>query len=263
VGTIAWRTVGQGRPLVLLNGYAATANDWDPTFLEDLAARFRVICPDHRGMGDSPRGHPAAPLTITSMAADVVAVLDAVGLPTVPVVGWSMGGFVAQRLAAIAPGRVESLVLLSTDTGGPSAVRADPEVWSRLTDHTGTPRDQATRLIELLFPADLAPSIDAQFGDAVAEARAALDVDALTAQELAMQAWHDEEPPRPPVGVTLPVLAATGTLDVVIPPGNADRLAAHWPGCTVERFAGCGHAFMAQEPQRLAELIGEFVSRER
>jgi pimeloyl-ACP methyl ester carboxylesterase len=260
---LAWRAVGSGPPLLLVNGYAATAADWDPAFVAALGASFRVVCPDHRGMGASSIGDPAEPLTVGSMAADLERVLDALGLESAPVVGWSMGGFVAQRLAVTAPSRVGMLVLLSTDPGGPDALLAAPDVWARLTDHTGTPREQATRLIALLFPPEVARTVDEQFGDAVAEARAALDVAVLTAQQRAMEAWHAQEQARPPGRTGLAVLAATGTRDVVIPPGNADRLAAHWPGCTVERFAGGGHAFMAQQPQRLADLIAAFASRVR
>ncbi|HEV7773654.1 MAG TPA: alpha/beta fold hydrolase [Conexibacter sp.] len=73
-----------------------------------------------------------------------------------------------------------------------------------------------------------------------------------------MVAWHLEEQPRPADDAP-PVLVAHGSEDVVIPPGNADALAARWPGARVERFAGGGHAFMAQEPLRLADLIAAFV----
>ena len=52
----AWRTVGEGPALLLVNGYAATAADWDPTFLAGLAESFEVICPDNRGIGSSELG---------------------------------------------------------------------------------------------------------------------------------------------------------------------------------------------------------------
>jgi hypothetical protein len=65
-----------------------------------------------------------------------------------------------------------------------------PEAWARLTDHSGTPREQATRLISLLFPPELAEEIDRQFGAIVAEARAGLSPAALAAQETAMEAWQ-------------------------------------------------------------------------
>ncbi len=256
----AWRTGGQGPPLLLVNGYAATGADWDPSFLAGLAQSFAVICPDNRGVGDSDLG--AGELTVDGMAADVAAVLDALEIDSLPVVGWSLGGFVAQRLAARSPERVSTLALLATDPGGPDSVPAAPEAWSRLVDHSGTPRDQASRLISLLFPPEPAAEIDRQFGGVVAAARAQLSAAALRAQEAAMEAWHREptatEAPRAP----LPVLVAHGDQDEVIPPANAKALAARWPGARVELFKGCGHAVMAQEPRRVADLIRDLAMPE-
>lgn len=246
---LAWRSAGSGPPLLLVNGYAATAADWDPAFVAALGRSFEVICPDNCGVGGSA---PRDAVTIDSMAADLEALLDSLGTGPLAVAGWSMGGFVVQRLAARAPARVARLVLLSTDPGGSAAVPADPEVWARLTDHSGTAREQASRLISLLFPPGVAEAIDRDFGDVVAAARAGLSPAVLRAQEAAMAAWHGSEQPAARVD---DVLIACGGEDVVIPPANADALAAVHPGARVERFAGGGHAFMAQEPERLAALI--------
>lgn len=255
---LTWRSLGEGPPLLLVNGYAATGTDWDPTFLAGLAARFEVICPDNRGTGASALGEPAE-LTVAAMAADLEALLDARGIERLPVVGWSMGGFVAQRLALRCPGRVAGLGLLATDPGGPESVPADPRVWAELTDASGTPREQATRLIALLFPPPLAAQIDAQFGDAVAAARERLSPTALRAQEAAMAAWHAEPQPAPGSGPP-PTLVLHGAEDRVIPTANAEPLAARW-GAEAELFAGAGHGLMAQEPERLAALLTGFLSR--
>lgn len=250
---LAWRVLGSGPPLILINGYAATAHDWDPTLLSLLARRFEVVCPDNRGEGDSELGDPQQ-LTVEAMADDVERLLDELGHEQAAIAGWSMGGFLAQALATRRPRRVSTLVLMSTDPGGRRAVRADPEVWARLTDHSGSPREQAARLISLLFPPPVAAEVDRQFGDVVAGARAQLSDEALRAQEAAMERWHGKEQPPAPEDAP-PVVIAHGTEDVVIPPANADALALHWPGAKIRMFAGGGHAFMAQEPQRLAELI--------
>jgi 3-oxoadipate enol-lactonase len=249
----AWRAVGQGPPLLLVNGYAATGADWDPAFLDGLAASFEVICPDNRGVGDSELSDGV--LTIDGMAADLEVLIDALGIERLPVVGWSMGGFVAQRLAERAPRRVAALALLATDPGGPDSVPAAPETWDRLTDHSGTPREQAARLISLLFSPELAVDINRQFGEVVATARAGLSPALLTAQEVAMEAWHRDAHPSSEAARGMPVLVAYGSLDVVIPPANAGILAARFPGATVEIVDGCGHGLMAQQPQRLGELI--------
>jgi pimeloyl-ACP methyl ester carboxylesterase len=101
--------------------------------------------------------------------------------------------------------------------------------------------------------------MDRQAGDLVAAARAELSPAALQAQQAALVAWGATEPPQAQTDPPLPVLAVSGSEDVVIPPENLDRLAAHWPGCRVEEFEGGGHSFMAQEPERLADLITSFL----
>jgi pimeloyl-ACP methyl ester carboxylesterase len=253
-GTYAYRRLGAGPPLLLLNGYAATAADWDPNFLEALGSERTVICPDHRGMGASALGE--AELTIDLMASDVLALMDELGIERAPVAGWSMGGFVAQTVARSAPERVGRLVLLASDPGGPAAVRSSAESWRRLTDHEGTPEEQASRLISLLFPEPVAAVIERDFGDVVAAARAALSEEALSRQEAAIVAWGR----RPDAGpLPIPVLAAAGDLDAVIPAENSRTLAAG-PGDWHAIFAGGGHAFMAQEPRRVAALIHAFLA---
>jgi pimeloyl-ACP methyl ester carboxylesterase len=255
---LAWRTVGSGPPLLLVNGYAATGEDWDPGFLAALAQPFAVICPDNRGVGESELGD--AELTIDGMADDLAALLDALTIDRLPVVGWSMGGFVAQRLALRAPDRVAALALLATDPGAPDSIDADPQIWARLTDRSGTAREQASRLISLLFPPPLADDIDREFGEVVAAAREKLSRRTLLGQEAAMDVWHKRPSSRGEVLDLPPVLIAHGDLDEVIPPSNAMALRATWPGAEVHLFPGCGHALMAQEPQRLAELICQVAS---
>ena len=258
-GRIAWRRVGDGPPLVLVNGYAATAQDWDPTFLEALAAGRTVVCPDNRGMGASTGD--VADLTVDAMADDVAAVVGDLDLGPVDLAGWSMGGFIAQTLAARGTVEVRRLALLSTDPGGDVAVQRTAEVQRRLTDHDGTPDEQARRLLGLLFPEPLATDIYAQVGQVVADARAAIDVDVLSAQEAAMERWYAAPAAERLDALTrLEVLAACGDADVVIPPANVDRFAASLPGTWTARLTGGGHAFMAQEPVRLAALLGAFFA---
>ncbi len=253
---LAWRLVGSGPPLLLVNGYAATGADWDPGFLAALAESYEVICPDNCGAGESdPRPDP---LTVDALAEDLRAVLAARGVEACPVVGWSMGGFAAQRLAETSPQAVSALGLLSTDPGGAASVAADPTDWARLTDHSGSPREQASRLISLLFPPLQAEQVDREFGELVAAARADLSPALLAAQVGAMEAWHREE--RPPLAEPRPTLVLHGREDRVIPAANAEPLAARWGGAEREVLAGCGHALMAQGPAGVASRLREFFA---
>ncbi len=251
---LAWRALGSGPPLLLAQGYAGTADDWPPDFLAALGRSFSLIAPDNRGMGASELGDPDE-LTIDSMAADLQALLDALAIDRIPVLGFSMGGFIAQALAARAPERVESLALLSTDPGGPGAVRARPADWGTLVDRSGTPRECASRMFSVVFPPAVAPRFEREFGELAAAAQAALDPAALAAQERAMAQWWATPPDTAGVSDVAPVLIGAGAEDVVIPPGNAELLATRFPGATVELFAGAGHAFPAQCPDAAADLV--------
>lgn len=254
----AWRTLGEGTPLLLVNGYAASSADWDPTLLDQLARSFELICPDNRGTGGSDLGDPEE-LTVDAMANDLERLLDALALERVALVGWSMGGYVSQRLALRAPRRVAALTLLASAPGGPAGSIGEPAAREALVDHSGTPREQATRLISLLFPPPVAAGIDSEFGEVVAAARATLSPATLAAQEHVLGEWHSQAQPAPGVDAP-PVLVICGSEDVVLPPANGAALAAFWLGARVEQIAGGGHAFMAQEPARVARLIESFVS---
>jgi pimeloyl-ACP methyl ester carboxylesterase len=256
---LAWRAIGAGPDLLLINGYAATGEDWDPTFLWQLGDSHRVICPDNRGLGDSELG--GGEVSVKGMAADLEALLDSLAIERLPVVGWSMGGFVAQSLAVRAPQRVAALALIATDPGGPDSVPATPEVWARLLDHSGTPREQATRLISLLFPSGQAANFDRRFGAVVAAAQAKLSPEAVRAQEVAMEAWHRSPQPGPSAAERPPTTIVHGRDDVIIPVANAELLAAHWGARKPEVIDGCTHAIMAQQPERLADsIVGFFGS---
>lgn len=100
------------------------------------------------------------------------------------------GRIIAQTLAVEYPERVDKLILLSTDSGGTDADLASPAVWSRLIDTSGTPHEQAHRLLFLLFPNEVAETFYHKFGDIVAAARAHLSPDLLRRQAAAMDAWH-------------------------------------------------------------------------
>ncbi len=253
--TIAWAAIGDGPPLLLVNGYAATGADWDPSFLGLLAARHRVICPDNAGLGNSELSAEEVVGGAEGMAADMLFLLDALEVERTAVVGWSMGGFVTQSLARSAPGRVSALGLISTHTGGPDALNGEPQVARELVDHSGTPREQASRLISLLFPPAVAPEADERFGEIVAAARAALPERVLFMQEEALGSWHGRPESLSVLDPPVPTAIVHGGADTVVPPGNAEVLARFHPGATVAIRPTCAHAPMAQEPEPVAEAI--------
>src|SRR6266513_3199658 len=219
---IAYRRVGNGLRLLVLNGFAATNTDWDPSFIDGLASSNELILVDNRGIGGST--DDGKPFDIAGLADDAARVIDQLGFEHTSVLGWSMGGFIAQTLALQHPNRVNKLILFSTDPGSSEADLASSAVWSQLVDPSGTPHDQAKRLLSLLFPDDVAESFYRKFGDIVAAARARLSPDLINRQAAAMDAWHRNGAGDRLRGINAPVLIATGSEDVVIPPSNALKL---------------------------------------
>jgi pimeloyl-ACP methyl ester carboxylesterase len=259
-GQIAYRRIGSGRPLLVLNGFAATTADWAPSFIDRLASSNELILLDNRGIGGST--DDGQPFDIPKLAADAACVIETLSLERVSVMGWSMGGFIAQALALNYANRINKLVLLSTDSGGIGADLASPDVWSELIDVSGTPNEQARRLLFLLFPNDVAETFYRQFGDIVAAARAQLSPEIVRRQAAAMDAWHRDGIANRLQEINVPVLIATGSEDIVIPSSNALKIANAIRAAWLAQFCRAGHAFMAQYPHALADLINCFLTVE-
>src|SRR3954469_18683978 len=111
-GKIGYRSVGSGPPLVLIMGLSGTMNAWEPAFVDALAAHHRVIVFDNEGIGRSTLG--PGTLTVRRMARDTASLIRALRLGKVDVLGWSMGGMIAQSLAHDRPELVRRLVLCAT-----------------------------------------------------------------------------------------------------------------------------------------------------
>src|SRR5262245_7475444 len=257
-GQIVCRVIGKGLPLVVLNGFGATSADWDPSFVDRLASSNELILLNNRGIGGSTDDGQS--FDMAKLADDTAHVIETLGLKRANVMGWAMGGFVAQALAVKYADRVDKLVLLSTDPGGGEADTALPDVWSQLLDTSGTPNEQARRLLFLLFPNDVAESFYREFGDIVAAARAQLSVELLNRQAAAMAAWHRNGLTSQLCNIRVPVFIATGTEDILIPASNALKLVNTIHGARLAQFPHGGHAVMAQYPRALADLINSFLT---
>ena len=106
---IVYRRLGNGRPLLVLNGFGATSSDWDPLFIHGLASYSELILLDNRGIGGS--ADDGEPFDIARLANDAAYVIETLGFERISILGWSMGGFIAQTLALQHPGRINKLIL--------------------------------------------------------------------------------------------------------------------------------------------------------
>ncbi len=115
--TFAYRELGPrgGIPLILLNNWGAVPDNLDPRIVDGLARKHRIIAIDYRGIGLS---GGRAPVTVDEMARDTIALIRAMGFSQVDLLGFSLGGSVAQDVALKAPDLVRRLILTGTGPAG-------------------------------------------------------------------------------------------------------------------------------------------------
>jgi aminoacrylate hydrolase len=140
-----------GEPVLLIQGVGVIGNGWKPQ-VDGLSASHRLLTFDNRGIGQSTLAK-GAPFSIEQMADDARALMDAAGWDSAHVVGHSMGGVIAQRLALTHPKRVRSLALLCTVARGKDAVRMTPQMmWTALRTSLGPKAARRRAFLELIYP---------------------------------------------------------------------------------------------------------------
>src|SRR5262249_27926880 len=150
---IVYRRVGKGRPLLVLNGFAATSADWAPSFIDRLASSNELILLNNRGIGGSKDDGQS--FDIEKLANDAMNVIQTIGIGRASVMGWSMGRFIAQAFAGKYADRIDKLVLLWTDPGGMEPDLASSKVWSNLGDRSGPLNEQARVCCSCFFQTTL------------------------------------------------------------------------------------------------------------
>jgi 3-oxoadipate enol-lactonase len=250
---------GEGEPLLLIQGLAGNSLHWGEAFLAGLENDFELILYDHRGAGRSGPLHGGC--TIASLAADAVALLDALDVRSAHVVGISMGGMVAQELALSAPERVRPLTLGCTFPGGPEARMTDPSVVGLLAqavlsgDAERAKRAGYDVMIAPQYAAD--PANYAIYAEVTELYPAPLPV--LMAQ---LQAITSHDTSERLSTIRAPTLVLHGTADRLLESVNGELVARLIPGSRLELLEGAGHMFVWEQPQRAAALVREHAGGE-
>lgn len=260
-----YRTVGKGRPLVLVIGFGATMPVWDPEFVVALAEHRRVIVFDNRGMGES-QDASFKNLTIAKMARDTARLIRKL-IPKrkrADVLGWSMGGYIAQELALRHPKQVRRLVLAASDPGSPHAVEPKPWVLKILNDPNSSEED----LLKILFPPDQIQRGEAWYARIPTwpglDFERAFAEPAFEAQVKACgRPWYGRgRGTFSRLGkIRARTLVAVGNRDVVEPPRNSRMLARRIPNARLAVYPDAGHGFLAQMPRRFAGRVVRFLDR--
>ena len=253
---IAYRVHGAGPPLVLVMGYRLSSAAWPPAFIEALARRFTVVTLDNRGTGLSDK--PVHGYAIANLARDLCGLLDELDLTRVHLLGYSMGGAIAQEFIRQFPERVESLMLCATMCGGRQATYAKPSVTRVMRDLDGlSPAQIARRIWQVTYAPDYL-----ERHRPLAEEQARREIafpTPLHAADLQFQAFAEFDGSRALGGITCPTLVLTGDLDQLIPPQNSVMMAGLIPGARLAVVPGGGHRVLWEAPGQCVDLIDGFL----
>ncbi|MDO4267364.1 MAG: alpha/beta hydrolase [Eubacteriales bacterium] len=259
----AWRGLGDapGTPIVFFSYLMSSMDDWDPAIADGLAAHFRIFLFDNRGVG---RSEGKTPSTIQEMAEDAYRFLLAMNLKKVHILGFSMGGMVAQAFAAAHPEMVDRLILAGTGPSGSvfrdsytvplkettlKAIlrRKDPKYYLMFESQTAAGRQAASaflnRLSERKHDRDM---------------KIRLTSPALKAQIQAIKAWfasRSVDPSR----IACPTLVIGGERDGMVSVSCSRELGRLIPGAVLKIYPDCGHGSLFQYPEQFVADVTEFL----
>ena len=254
---------GEGRPVLLLHGFPDSSHVWRHQIPALVAAGMRVIAPDLRGFGESDKPDAVEEYAVARSVADIVALLDGLGIERTHVVGHDWGAAVAWAFAATFPARVERLVAMSVghpNTARMQSIEQREKGWYQLLfQFTGVAeellvRDDWKLLREILGGA----------GDVTAALQDLSRPGALTAAlnwyraNLAPRLELEPGPLVPPVAV--PTLGLWSTGDRYLTEDRMVRSAEYVTGpWRYARIEGASHWMQLDAPQRVNDLLREFI----
>ncbi len=254
---IAYKTYGSGDPLIMCIGFASNMDLWSPEAIKILQQKYKVIVFDYRGMGYSTNSDTS--FTINTLAEDVNELLTELEISKAHVLGWSMGGYVAQMFAINHPEKVNKLVLYATNCGDTATINPSQEIIDILSNPSST----SLELISTLFPDDwlathpepwkyLPQEIEPYSGQTVGM------------QYEAIQGWLS--PGGGSFGhlhkLEMPVLLICGDQDKVVPCENSSILAESISSSSLIKVHDSGHGLMFQLPESFSNYVSIFLAQQ-
>lgn len=255
--TIYYDEHGTGHPLLLIPGLGSTRFSWWKQ-IEPLSQQSLVIGLDNRDAGDSALGR--GPYSIADLADDAASVLQNLNLGPVFVMGWSMGGFIAQELVLRHPAFVKKLILVATSAGGATAVLASPEIGALLLRNASEDIETRVRHTSpllagqgymLAHPEDLDHLVRQSQANPMA-------LESYQRQLGAVMTWGGASDRLGQVSV--PTLVIHGDADPLVPYANGQHLAAQIPNATLSTYNGVGHLVPIEAAERFNREVIEFLS---
>jgi len=244
--------------VIFLTHLAAVLDNWDPRVVDGIAAQHRVITFDNRGVGAS---SGSTPNTIEAMATDAVAFIRALGLEKVDLLGFSMGGMIAQLIAADEPQLVRKLILAGTGPAGGDGITNVTRI-AHLDTLRGllTLQDPKQFLFFTRTPDGrrAGKAFLARLKERTENRDKAISLRSYGAQLKAIHRWGKQQPADLSV-IHQPVLVANGESDRMVPTTNSVDLAQRLPNADLVVYPDAGHGGIFQYHEQFVDKALAFL----
>ncbi|HXU70076.1 MAG TPA: alpha/beta fold hydrolase [Polyangia bacterium] len=243
-----------GDPILMIMGLGSPLEFWE--FQTPVLSRAHRVCIyDNRGIGKSDK--PAGPYDVGSLADDAVAVMDACGFQRAHVIGFSMGGMIAQELAIRHSDRVGALVLAAT------YAKPDEDTRRAMSGPAIDPKTiEPKQLFKMMMGMILTPEFVARERDWLRATRdrvlANVSIEGFFAQ-LAAASAHDASARLERIHA--PTLVLKPAADMLIPPRASDELARLIPGAALTTFEHASHGFNVEQADKFNRAVLDFFAR--
>ena len=260
--SFAYRELGPatGVPVIFLTHLAAVLDNWDPRVVDGIAAQHRVITFDNRGVGATAGSTPA---TIAAMATDAITFIRALGLNQVDLLGFSMGGMIAQVIAQDEPQLVRKLILAGTGPAGGEGIKNVTRISNLDTIRallTFTDPKQFLFFTRTPNGRRAGQEFLARLKERTRDRDKKISLRSYAAQLKAIHRWGLAQPSDLSV-IDQPVLVANGDSDKMVPTKNSADLARRLPGSELVIYPDAGHGGIFQFHAQFAQKALEFLGR--
>jgi len=257
---IVYRVYGNkaGTPLILLSPLGSTLDDWDPAIINGLVKYSTVIVFDNKGVGGS---SGKTPTTIAEMAHDATSFINALGYPKVNLLGFSMGGFIAQQIVETEPQLVNKLILVGT---GPQGSEGLSEIGQKLSS-AGNLSPEELFLAGFFAPSDHSRQLGKESFARIQAKKEGRDLplskESFGAEFTAVLGWAQPDPGgfERAKAVSNPVLIVGGQYDFFISVGNPLKLYQAMPNSRLLLLPDAGHASFFQYPELFVQEAAYFL----
>lgn len=257
---LAYRRLGAatGVPVVFLNHLSAVLDNWDPRVVDGIAATRTVITFDNRGVGAS---QGKAPNTVEAMAADAIAFIRAMGLDQVDLLGFSLGGFIAQVIAQQEPQLVRKIVLAGTGPAGGAGIdRVTSVAIGESLKAVLAFKDPKENLF--FTRTDNGKAAAKRFVKRLKERTTNRDrpisVPTFCIQLKAIHTWGTQKP-HDLSQIQHPVLIANGEDDIMVPTSNSYDMASRFANATLRIYPDAGHGGVFQHHTEFVADVLKFL----